>query len=152
MAKNSLEMYRLPLGLSQTTPVELPHSDVVFHVMLPSQLNEDFSAKLMARMSSSISFDEEGNVERSSVDPGEFMNARRDLFFEGGIVSADGLPDNMTVDAFFDEFALARRVLWERVQIITMEADQQVESAMEKFVPSLGGSGSGEGKKNDTTI
>lgn len=148
-----LELYKMPLGLTEGVDIPLPQTKIKFRVMLPGNSNEEFSSQVMAEMNAQnpipvdISDDE---IQTIKVDPAVFVKVRKQIFFKTCIISAEGLPKGMNIEEFFDEYELAKKFVFDKAVELATEADLQVNNAMEKLSPTPNGKFSGQVGKNST--
>ena len=142
MTKDPFEAYKLPLALAESVELPLPGTAAVFTVVLPSRLNEDFTMRLLGRLS--------GKTREGAISPIEIQIERKKMFLAEGVLSATGLPDGMDTATFFTTYPLAAKALFEKAQEMTTAADDEAEAALEKLSGSQNGKRSGVDEPTNT--
>lgn len=132
-----LELYKLPLGLADGVEIPLPETDVVFTIMLPCNSNEEFSSRLLARLN--MTTDDISEDGSPTVNPQDFSDKRQKLFFDTCIIDVRGLPDGISKDEFFKEYPLAAKFLMRKANNLSVKADEEVNKALEKSLPTPNG-------------
>ena len=146
MTHDPFDAYKLPVALAESIDISLDGTPAVFTVMLPSRLNEDFTMKLLSRLTGK-------NRAAGELSPIEIQVERKKLFLSENVLSATGLPGGMDTAGFFLAYPLAAKALFERAQELTVAADEEVEAALEKLSGSQNGKRSGaDGPSNTKTL
>lgn len=138
------DAYKLPPGLVKGVEIKLEGTPAVFRVRLPSSFDEDFTTSVMVTMAN------DAEVQDRGAKPMDFEFARRQVFFNECILSADGLPPNMTAKEFFDAYPLAKREVYNVARDMVNQTDVEVHDALGKLRPSQNGKSSGGGARNST--
>ena len=139
------DVYKLPAAMIEGTDIALKGTPAVFKVKLPCQANEDFSMKVLMRLTA------EGGDVSKGINVVQLQMIRKAIFVEDCILCATGLPDDMDVKTFLFTYQLAGRALFERAMELGREADEEIETAMGNLEPSPVGKSSGEGNTSNTT-
>ena len=147
MSSDPFAAYSLPLGLTEGVDLPLPGTPAVFRVKLPANMDETYQLRVMTKLSSSMEIDPEtGEFRRKAISGPDLQQARRAVFFETCILSASGLPSDMTSDEFFAKYPLAAREIFVAATELADRVDEETTAALGKLKPMPNGAPSGQVK------
>lgn len=128
----SLDLYRLPIGLSDGVLIELPKTDIRFLVRLPATSNEEYTNAMMADMNIHVD-PMTGTVPDIEMNPNDFRVRQKKVFAEVCVLKMDGVPEQYkTAAEFFKEYPLAERYIFETALELAEVADREIEAALGK--------------------